>query len=177
MLKHYKPGHRYVTGLQAGQVLKLVMILTLILVSQVLQQAQAAARQIESFDGHTWQRWQKELPRPAAVVFSTTDCSHCPAVIAALSEQLKSRHIPVIVVVMDGEGVSDLLEEAHYAPAKRLFVFTGQTTALQYSISPLWRGITPYIALFPRLGEAQLVLGKPSPEQLRSWLKEEKNRP
>jgi hypothetical protein len=112
------------------------------------------------------------LPRPAAVIFSTTDCSHCPAIIASMAEQLKTRkpHVPLIVVVMDGEGQTDLLQEPHYQPANRLFVFKGQTAALQYGVNPSWRGITPYVALLPRGGEMKLVMGKPSTLEMQNWL-------
>ena len=135
-------------------------------------QVPAAARKMENFDGRTWQRLQKELPRPAAVVFSTTDCGHCPAIIAALAERIKSHkpQIPLVVVVMDGAGQDGLLQEPHYQPASRLFVFHGQTAALQYGINPSWRGITPYVALLPRAGEMKLILGKPSAPELEYWL-------
>ncbi|AZP12524.1 hypothetical protein [Undibacterium parvum] len=145
----------------------------LLLASTVINApALAAAKQIENFDAHSWHRFQKDLPRPAAVVFSTTDCSHCPAIIAALGEQLKNRkpQVPLVVVVMDGEDQPGLLQEPHYSPASRLFVFKGQSAALQYSINPSWRGITPYVALLPKNGETKLVLGKPSAAELESWL-------
>lgn len=135
-------------------------------------QVPAAARKIENFDGRTWPRMQKELPRPAAVIFSTTDCGHCPAIIAAMAEQIKNHkpQIPLIVVVMDGDGQADLLQEPHYQAASRLFVFKGQTAALQYGINPSWRGITPYVALLPKAGAVKLVLGKPSEQELDNWL-------
>lgn len=134
--------------------------------------ALAAAKQIENFDAHSWQRFQQDLARPAAVVFSTTDCSHCPAIIAALGEQLNKRNpqVPLIVVVMDGAEQPDLLQEPHYKPASRLFVFQGLSAALQYSVTPNWRGITPYVALLPKNGEVKLVMGKPSAAELESWL-------
>jgi hypothetical protein len=115
---------------------------------------------------------QKELPRPSAVIFSTTDCGHCPGVITALAEQISHRKmaIPLVVVVMDGEGQDDLLHEPHYQNASRLFIFHGQTAALQYGINPNWRGITPYVALLPRVGETKLVLGKPSDPEIKRWL-------
>jgi hypothetical protein len=145
----------------------------LLLASTVINApAVAAAKHIENFDAHSWQRFQKDLPRPSAVVFSSTDCSHCPAIIAALGEQLKNRkpQVPLVVVVMDGEDQPGLLQEPHYSPANRLFVFKGQSVALQYSINPNWRGITPYVALLPKNGEAKLVLGKPSAAELENWL-------
>lgn len=153
MLKHYK--------LVFGALLSCTML-----------QAQAAASKIEPFEKHSWQRLQKELPRPAAIIFSTTDCAHCPAIIAALAEQIKNRkpQIPLVVVVMDGDGQADLLQEPHYQAASRLFIFKGQTAALQYGINPNWRGITPYVALLPHLGETKLVLGKPSALEMDSWL-------
>lgn len=144
---------------------------TLLLICVPLQ-AQAAATKIEHFDQNTWQRMQKELPRPAVVIFSTTDCAHCPAIIAAMAEQVKTRkpQVPVIVVVMDGEGLAGLLQEPHYQTANRVFVFKGQTAALQYSINPNWRGITPYVALLPRFGELMMVMGKPSALEIKGWL-------
>ena len=134
--------------------------------------ALAAAKHIENFDAQTWQRLQQDLPRPSAVVFSTTDCSHCPAIIAALGQQLKNRQpqVPLVVVVMDGDDQPGLLQEPHYLPANRLFVFQGQIAALQYGINPNWRGITPYVALLPKAGAVKLVLGKPSAQELDNWL-------
>lgn len=134
--------------------------------------AHAAATKIEAFNQQTWQRMQKELPRPAAVIFSTTDCAHCPAIIAAMAEQIKARkpQVPLIVVVMDGDGLADLLQEPHYQAVNRLFVFKGSSAALQFGISPNWRGVTPYIALLPGAGELKLVMGKPSALEMGTWL-------
>lgn len=134
--------------------------------------AQAAPQKIEAFDAQSWQRWQSSLPRPSAVVFSTTDCSHCPAAIAAIAEQLENRKpkIALIVVVMDGDQHPGLLQDAHTRQASRLFVFKGQTAALQYAVNPKWRGITPYVALFPQVGAVTLITGKPSAQQLGDWL-------
>ena len=89
-----------------------------------------------------------------------------------MAEQIKNRkpQIPLIVVVMDGDGQADLLQEPHYQPASRLFVFKGQSAALQYGINPSWRGITPYVALLPRRGETKLVPGKPSELEMENWL-------
>lgn len=134
--------------------------------------ALAAASKIEHFDAQSWQSLQKQLPRPAVVVFSTTDCSHCPAVIAALAARIKQRAsaVPLVVVVMDGADQPGLLQEPHYRPADRLLVFQGQSAALQYSVNPGWRGITPYVALLAPDGSARLVLGKPSSQELDQWL-------
>lgn len=133
---------------------------------------QAAPQKIEAFDAQSWQRFQSELPRPSAIVFSTTDCSHCPVTIASLAQQLKQRntHIPLIVVVMDGDQQPGLLQDPHYRQASRLFVFKGQTATLQYAVNPKWRGITPYVALLPQAGDVKLVLGNPSAQDIDSWL-------
>lgn len=133
---------------------------------------QASPQKIETFDGQSWQRFQSELPRPSAIVFSTTDCTHCPSTIASIAQQLKQRntHIPLIVVVMDGDQQPGLLQDPHYRQASRLFVFKGQSAALQYAVNPKWRGITPYVALLPQAGDVRLVLGNPSAPDIESWL-------
>ncbi|NMM37902.1 MAG: hypothetical protein HHJ09_10360 [Glaciimonas sp.] len=144
---------------------------TLLLTISVLP-VQAAPQKIEAFDAQSWQRFQTELPRPSAVVLSTTDCTHCPAAIAAVSQQLKKskKQIPLIVVVMDGDEHPELLQDTHYRQASRLFVFKGQTAALQYAVNPKWRGITPYVALFPKSGAATLITGTPSQHQFEQWV-------
>lgn len=133
---------------------------------------QAAPQKIEAFDAQSWQRFQSELPRPSAVVFSSTDCTHCPTTIASIAQQLKQRKspIPLIVVVMDGDQQPGLLQDPHYRPASRLFVFRGQSAALQYAVNPKWRGITPYVGLLPQAGDVKLVLGNPSAQDIGNWL-------
>jgi hypothetical protein len=134
--------------------------------------AHAAPHTIEPFDAHSWQRLQQELPRPAAVVFSATDCTHCPGAIAAVAQQLKARSpkIPLVVVVMDGDQHPGLLQDAHYRQASRLFVFRGRSAALQYAVNPKWRGITPYVALLPENGAPLLITGSPSEQEFARWL-------
>lgn len=146
--------------------------LTALLLALSATAAQASPQKIETFDGQSWQRFQSTLPRPSAIVFSTTDCSHCPATIASIAQQLKQRksHTPLIVVVMDGDQQPGLLQDPHYRQASRLFVFKGQTVALQYAVNPKWRGITPYVALLPQAGDVKLVPGKPSAQDIGSWL-------
>jgi hypothetical protein len=147
----------------------------------VASHAQAGAKKIDFFDAQTWSVMQQQLPRPAAIVFTTTDCTHCPAVINSIGEQLKKRakkepQVPLVVVVMDGEGHVDLLDEPHYRLATRLFVFNGQNAVLRHSVNPSWRGITPYVALLPLVGDAKFVLGKPSESDLSTWLELAKKR-
>ncbi|CAN5296304.1 hypothetical protein BH11PSE11_BH11PSE11_10580 [soil metagenome] len=139
--------------------------------------AVAAPRNIEQFDQQTWQKFQTELPRPSVVVFSTTDCAHCPAVIEKLAAQIRQRKLqaPLIVVLMDEYLVAAQLKDPHYRNVNRLFAFSGQASALQHSISPKWRGVTPYVALFPSAGEPRLVTGGPSENDIVSWLEAGKN--
>lgn len=151
--------------------LKLCKLASALLLTCAMATAQAADK-IESFDSHSWERLQKELPRPAAVIFSSTDCSHCPSTISAMAEKIKNRQpqIPLIVVVMDGEDQPGLLHEPHYQAASRLFAFKGQSAPLQYTINPNWRGVTPYVALLGRSGAVKFVMGKPSEQDLLDWL-------
>lgn len=150
----------------------LAALLAPLLLAVAALPALAAANRIEAFDGQSWQRFQSELPRPSAVVFSTIDCTHCPTTIASIAQQLKQRKtpIPLIVVVMDGDQQPGLLQDPHYRQASRLFVFKGQSAALQYAVNPKWRGITPYVALLPQAGDVRLVLGNPSAQDIGSWL-------
>lgn len=136
--------------------------------------AQAAPQKIEAFEADSWQRFQSTLPRPAAIVFASTDCTHCPATIAAVAEQLKHRkpQIALVVVVMDGDQQPGLLRDPHYRQASRLFVFRGQSAALRYAVNPKWRGITPYVALLPKAGPATLITGRPSEQEFGLWLAE-----
>ena len=152
---------------------KLCKYLTSCLLVLSAAAVQAAPQKIEAFDAQSWQRLQSTLPRPSAVVFSSTDCTHCPLTIASIAEQLKQRkmQLPLIVVVMDGDEQSGLLQDPHYRQASRLFVFRGQSAALQYTINPKWRGITPYVALLPQAGDVRLVLGQPSAQDIDGWLK------
>ena len=152
---------------------KLCKYLTSCLLVLSAAAVQAAPQKIEAFDAQSWQRLQSTLPRPSVVVFSSTDCTHCPVTIASIAEQLKQRktQLPLIVVVMDGDEQPGLLQDAHYRQASRLFVFKGQSAALQYTINPKWRGITPYVALLPQAGDVRLVLGQPSAQDIDGWLK------
>ncbi len=130
--------------------------------------AAAAPAQVERFTAQTWAQFQSGLQRPAIVVFSTTDCIYCPAVIADLAQDIEQRKapVPLVVVVMDGDGKPALLRDPEYQKASRLFVFAGPAAALQYSINPKWRGVTPYVALFPAQGAPRLVTGRPTTQDL-----------
>ncbi len=129
----------------------------------------AGAATMEDFTADTWARWQRELPRPAIVVFSTTYCPTCPEVLASLAAATKEhgKRVKLIAVVMDGDGPQMAQHLAHFGVADRLFAFRGQEAALRYSVDPRWRGVTPYVALFGASGAPAFTTGAPSAEQLR----------
>ena len=79
--------------------------------------AGAAPRQVEAFDAGAWPALQAGLKQPAVVVFSTTDCAHCPAVLAQLHQHIGRRRAALIAVVMDsvpGQDDAALKADAHY---------------------------------------------------------------
>ena len=129
-----------------------------------------ALPRFEDFTASTWAQWQKDLPRPSVVVFSTTYCPTCPEVFADLAATVKKDHVPLIAVVMDADGRNDVAHLKHFAHADRIFVFRGQEAALRFSVDPKWRGVTPYVALFGPDGAPSLVAGRPSAEQMRRVL-------
>jgi len=127
---------------------------------------------VKDFDKATWTQMTTSLPKPSVVVFTTTDCSFCPAVIDALARDLRQKgktRANLLVVVMDGAGQADaLLANDHYRRADSLYAFSGQDLALRYSVNPEWRGLTPYVALLPRKGAPRFVTGQPSPAEINS---------
>ncbi|WP_280151187.1 hypothetical protein [Piscinibacter sp. XHJ-5] len=139
-----------------------------------LSTVQAAPRKVETFDAQAWQRLQADTRQPAAVVFTTTDCAHCPAVIEQLAAHIR-RHRPtaeLIAVVMDaapGDADATLLSDSHYRPADRLFAFAGQAAALRFGVNPAWRGVTPYVGLLKPQGAPVWVTGRPSAADLAAW--------
>lgn len=140
--------------------------------------ATATPTRVEAFNPKSWQALQAGLKTPAIVVFSTTDCAHCPAVLSQLAQSPLRRRIkaPLIAVVMDlapGEADADLLGNAHYQMADRLMAFDGQTPALRYSVNKSWLGVTPYLLLFKPGAPPQWVTGPPSDAQLLRWAKAE----
>lgn len=139
----------------------------------VSNEASGAPRSIEQFGPDTWRAWQSGLPRPAIVVFSTTYCSTCPEAFAFLADAIKAHRLgaTLIAVVMDGDDRPNLLRDAHYRHADRLYVFRGQEVALRYGVDPRWRGLTPYVALFGPQGAPTLIAGRPSLEQLQGALR------
>ena len=124
---------------------------------------------VEYFKVSTWSEFQVEASRPHIVVFSTTDCAHCPGVIADIAKKIKEqkKKVYLSVVVMDGASQLEyLLSTPHYLLADRLFVFDGQSSAIRYAVNPSWRGLTPYVALLSGKGEVKYTLGKLSHQQI-----------
>jgi thiol-disulfide isomerase/thioredoxin len=135
--------------------------------------AAAAPEGVRTFDKTTWSQMKRELPRPSAVVFTTTDCAYCPAVIEALANDLKRgpRKAKLVIVVMDGaEQPEAMMADKHYRKGDAMYAFEGQGMALRYSVNPDWRGITPYVAMLGRAAEPVFATGRPSKAQLAQLL-------
>jgi hypothetical protein len=132
----------------------------------------AAPATVQQFDSQTWLSVQRSRNRPQAVVFSTTDCSHCPAAISKIAAALdKSPSKPrLAVVVMDGQGQEFTLRtDKHYRVADALYVFDGDAVHLRYGVNPDWRGLTPYVVLLPTSGAPRYFNGVPPAEALRAF--------
>ncbi|MCX7058122.1 MAG: hypothetical protein NTZ79_13350 [Proteobacteria bacterium] len=124
--------------------------------------AAAAPPAVRFFDESTWARLTRQLHRPAAVVFTTTDCAYCPAVVDGLARWSRNAPGAVIVVVMDPvETPAALLNDPHYRQAQAVYVFDGAPLALRHSVDPGWRGETPFVALLARDGHVRYVRGLP----------------
>lgn len=114
------------------------------------------------------------------VLFSTTDCAHCPAVLSGLAQQIDQRkaktqgRASLVAMVMDaapGHDDAALITNAHYRSADRLLAFSDPAPALRYAVDPHWRGVTPFLAfLSPRLAPV-FVTGPPTPAQVAAWLR------
>lgn len=149
---------------------RLALTLALLGAGLTAVSAYAAPRQVEAFNLDSWAALQTGLKAPAIVVFSSTDCVHCPGVLKDLAAQ--KRKASLIAVVMDHEpGREDaaLLANPHYRVAARLFAFEGPGQALRYAVNPQWRGMTPYVALLRPGAPPQFVIGPPSPADLQAW--------
>lgn len=137
----------------------------------------AAPARVERFTPTTWRQWQATLSRPTAVVFTTTDCAYCPAVVAALRSalaegRLRAAGAELAAVVMDvAPGADDaaLLADAHYRPADRLLAFDGPAGALRHAVEPRWRGVTPAVALLAPGLAPRWIVGTPNQAQLADW--------
>jgi hypothetical protein len=115
--------------------------------------AAAPAVAVQGFDAQRWATLLRE-PGPALVVFTSTDCAHCPQAIERLTrhqrdERHAGRPVPRLdVVVLDGRDEPDALAgEPHYRQADRLFAVDGQAARVRHAVNPAWFGQTPYVAL------------------------------
>lgn len=134
----------------------------------------AAPHGILPFVAGTWSELAHSPLRPMVVVFSTTDCVHCPRVIDSLAAAMhKFRSgVRLVVVVMDGAGQEDaLLADRHYRQAHVLYAFDGEAMALRYAVNPDWRGLTPYVALIPAAGVVRFHTGEPPHDVVRDFLR------
>jgi hypothetical protein len=121
---------------------------------------------LHAFDAQSWTALQRQLPRPAIVVFTTTDCAHCPAVVEKIDQIRRSRQpqAMLVTVVMDiGPDDADQLESPHYRLADRVMAFDGEAVRLRYAVDPRWIGVTPYIALLANGAvKPKFVMGAPT---------------
>lgn len=147
----------------------------LALLASALSFASAAAPgRVEPFDTAAWARLQGPGATPAVIVFTSTTCAYCPAVIESLSRELRERRLraELVAVVMDaapGDADALLLADKHYRPADRLFAFAGPERPLRHAVDPQWRGITPYVGFVAPSGELRWVLGTPSAADVQMW--------
>lgn len=143
------------------------------LLALLASSAIAAPASVEPFDKSTWPALIAGKARPAIVVFTSVSCTHCPGAIARLAARRSSLNprVNVVVVSMDSEDDAGLLRDPHYAPADRLLSFRGHSQALQYSVNPDWRGMTPYVAFVDGKGGVKFVLGEPKESVTAAWLR------
>jgi hypothetical protein len=136
--------------------------------------AVAGAPAVLAFGPNTWHELTHSKQRPLVVVFSTTDCVHCPKAIDELATALRlsNSRVRLAVVVMDGSGQErDLVKDRHYRKAHSLYAFDGDAQALRYTVNPDWRGLTPYVALIAVGGAASFHAGAPTAGVLREFLR------
>ncbi len=133
----------------------------------------AAPPAVEPFDKASWPALISGKARPAIVVFTSVSCTHCPGAIARLAARRTAVNpqVKLVVVSMDSEDDAALLRDPHYAPADRLLSFRGHPQALQYSVNPEWRGMTPYVAFVDGKGGVKFVLGEPKENVSAEWLR------
>lgn len=136
------------------------------------------ARGVEPFTAATWAALKSGVSAPTVVVFTSTDCAHCPAVLERLAAERRGHRAPagarpqLVAVVMDvAPGVADaeLLARPYLRACDRLLAFDGPATALRFAVNPAWRGVTPYLAVLRPGLPPRWVTGPPSPADLEAW--------
>lgn len=151
---------------------RLVALLSALLAPLV--PASAAPQAILPFAAETWSELGQSPLRPMVVVFSTTDCAHCPKVIDSLAASIRGSRsaVRLVVVVMDGAGQEDALrKDRHYRKANALYVFDGDAMALRFKVNPDWRGLTPYVAFVSAAGATRFHAGPPPADAVRDFLR------
>lgn len=133
----------------------------------------AAPAAVEPFDKSSWPALTAPRSPAAIVVFTSVTCTHCPGAIARLAAKRTALNprVKLVVVSMDSDDDAALLRDPHYAPADRLLSFRGHSQALQYSVHPDWRGMTPYVAFVDGKGGVKFVLGEPKDSVAAEWLR------
>jgi cytosine/adenosine deaminase-related metal-dependent hydrolase len=138
----------------------------------------AAPLQVEAFDLQAWQALQASggntTTTGTAVVFTTTDCAYCPAVLQQLAKEIRQRKMnaTLVAVVMDvapGQDDALLLNDPHHRDVDRLLAFSGQAAALRHAVNPAWRGVTPYVVFLAKGAAPRWVTGPPPPQAVNEW--------
>lgn len=132
----------------------------------------ASITTVANFDPAVWERLQRQGPRPAAYVFTTTYCPTCPAVFEQLQAFITAsrRKVELAAVVMDVQGDRALAHAHHYAGATRIYAFDGFEPEIRHAVDPTWRAVTPYVVLLGRNGALQRRTGPPDAAMLTAWL-------
>jgi len=132
----------------------------------------ASITTVANFDPAVWERLQRQGPRPAAYVFTTTYCPTCPAVFEQLQAFITAsrRKVELAAVVMDVQGDRALAHAHHYAGATRIYAFDGFEPEIRHAVDPTWRAVTPYVVLLGRHGALQRRTGPPDAAMLTAWL-------
>ena len=107
-----------------------------------------AAVSVQPFTRTGWTDLQQAESGRAVVVFSSTDCAHCPGVIRTLAGEIAraGRPVRLHVVVLDGAGQeAHLQDDPVYRLAHRLHVVTDEELPVRHAVNPAWHGLTPYV--------------------------------
>ncbi|PUE14897.1 hypothetical protein B9Z32_10525 [Limnohabitans sp. MMS-10A-178] len=126
----------------------------------------------ETFHEKSWAQLLKSGPRPAAYLFTTTYCSTCPAAFDVLHHAVKEKGqaVPLMAVMMDASGAKALRHASHFKGITKMYAFDGFEPEIRQSVDPAWPNVTPYVVMIDAKGNAQKVIGPPSPEMLKRWL-------
>ena len=133
---------------------------------------------VDGFDAEVWRAWRDRDGGSRVVLFSTTFCAHCPALVEALADRLAREGLraELHVVIMDREP--DPRHRALYRRAGGLHVFDDNPARIRHAIEPSWRGGTPFVALLAGDASApSLSLGAPAESAWVAWAARQVRRP